>query len=140
MEIKKTKVYIKDKRWEIIIEAINYIDAPTLSKIESLIKDKIGCIEDLRIIIEYTKARRWFHDNFDKIWTDIVYSANKDMNDWAKWLSHCKTRLVENDLELVIKKSMIFQLLGNKGIDKYIKKWIAERFDLSFKSYVEGRQ
>ena len=28
---------------------------------------------------------------------------------------------------------MIFQLLGNKGIDKYIKKWIAERFDLSFK-------
>ena len=38
MEIKKTKVYIKDKRWEIIIEAINYIDHPTLSKIESLIK------------------------------------------------------------------------------------------------------
>ena len=132
-KLKKTKVYIKDKRWEIIIEAINYIDAPTLSKIESLIKDKIGCIEDLRIIIEYTKSQEWFHDNFDKIWTDIVYSANKDMNDWAKWLSHCKTRLVENDLELVIKNPMIFQLLGNKGIDKYIKKWIAERFDLSFK-------
>ena len=87
----------------------------------------------MRIIIEYTKSQEWFHDNFDKIWTDIVYSANKDMNDWAKWLSHCKTRLVENDLELVIKNPMIFQLLGNKGIDKYIKKWIAERFDLSFK-------
>ena len=53
-KLKKTKVYMYDKRWEIIIEAINYIDAPTLSKIESLIKDKIGCIEDLRIIIEYT--------------------------------------------------------------------------------------
>ena len=42
------------------IEATNYIDAPTLSKIEGLIKDKIGCIDDLIIIIKYAKVQNGF--------------------------------------------------------------------------------
>jgi len=32
---------------------------------------------------------------------------------------------------------MILQLLGNKGIDKYIKKWIADRYNLSFEVLLE---
>jgi hypothetical protein len=88
-KLKKTKVYLKDKRWEIIIEATNYIDAPTLSKIEGLIKDKIGCIDDLIIIIKYAKSPEWFYNYFDKVWADIVYSIGRDISDCA--LSSLKT-------------------------------------------------
>ncbi|MGI5851680.1 MAG: PolC-type DNA polymerase III [Caldicoprobacterales bacterium] len=136
-KLKKTKVYLKDKRWEIIIEATNYIDAPTLSKIEGLIKDKIGCIDDLIIIIKYAKSPEWFYNYFDKVWADIVYSIGRDISDCAKWLSNCDTRLGTNVLELVCRNPMILQLLGNKGIDKYIKKWIADRYNLSFEVLLE---
>lgn len=131
--LKKTKVYLKDRLWEIIIQTDDYVDAPTLSKIGKSIQDRIGNIADVRIIVERTEGPEWFYDNFDVIWADIVYDANKDFPDCARWLSHCRTRLKGYGLELAFNNPMILQLLDTKGIDRYIETWIDDRYSLRFK-------
>ena len=55
--LKKTRVYLKERRWEIVLEAPNYIDSSIVAKVEDLLKKKIDGIDDIRIIVDAYKHR-----------------------------------------------------------------------------------
>lgn len=125
--LKKTKVYLKEKRWEIVLESPNYIDASIIAKVEDSLKERIGCIDDIRIVIEYTTSKEWFYSNFNKVWEDINNRAQRDGLSWSRWLSKCKPKLEDNNILLHINNPMIAELLNTKKASKYIeeciKKW-----------------
>ena len=117
--LKKTKVYLRERRWEIVLEAPNYIDTSIIAKVEDSLKERIGCLDDIRIVIEYSKSKEWFYSNFNKVWEDIYNRAQREGLSWSRWLSKCRPELDEDNILLHINNPMIAELINTKSTQVY---------------------
>lgn len=135
--LKKAKVYLKDRRWEIIIEPSQHLDMRKLSKFEKAIKDKVQCVDDVRIIAQYPDGHKWFYNNFNKVWSDIKASIARDLPSCSKWLLQCKPRLQGQKLNLVFDNPMISELFYTKNVHIYIQDWIGARYNTHCKVELE---
>ena len=134
--LKKTKVYLKERRWEIVLEAPNYIDASIIAKVEDSLKEKLGCIEDIRIVIEYSTSKEWFYRNFNKVWEDINNRAQREGLSWSRWLSKCRLEIEDENILLHINNPMIAELFNAKKVSKYIEECIKKWYRLNCKVHL----
>ncbi|NLI60990.1 MAG: PolC-type DNA polymerase III [Clostridiales bacterium] len=131
--LKKTKVYIKERRWEIIIESPNYIDSQLIFEIEDSIKEKIGSIDDIRIIVNYPQAREWFYNNFEVAWEDIKNRICRDFPSCGRWLTNCRACFDGDELNLTFNNPLAVDLFDSQKINNYIENCIRTLFNLNCK-------
>ncbi|HZJ83889.1 MAG TPA: PolC-type DNA polymerase III, partial [Clostridia bacterium] len=131
--LKKTRVYVKERKWELLIETPNYIDYKTRTRLEETLKERVPSIYDVELIIDYPNKKEWFYDHFNVVWKDIKANIKKDLPSCLRWLSHCSAEIKEQRILLTFDNPMILRLLKEKALDKYIQNWIKESFDIKCK-------
>jgi DNA polymerase-3 subunit alpha (Gram-positive type) len=134
--LKKTRVYLKERRWEIVLEAPNYIDSSIVAKVEDLLKKKIDGIDDIRIIVECSTSIEWFHNNFQKVWEDVNNRIQREGLSWARCLPNCRPELEDENILLHINNPMIAELFYAKKVNKYIEECLSKWYKINCKVHL----
>ncbi|NLJ41187.1 MAG: PolC-type DNA polymerase III [Clostridiales bacterium] len=128
--LKKTKVFVRERRWEIVIESPRLIDSTILKKAEILLKNKAGCLDDLRIVVQYPSDKEWFYKNFHLVWANIQKDLHKDLPSCTKWFSKSSSQVKGHKVQVLFSNPIAPKFLESKSVDKYIENWISNNYSI----------
>jgi len=127
LDIEKTLVYRKSRKWEIFLSASQYIPHQTVISLQKKLRNKFSDIDQIKLRFTFKMSLEAIKDNFELIWKDLLELIKKEIPS-STWLTSCSWKWEENSLKIRTDLPSTMDLAAYREIPGRIEEWFGDVF------------